>query len=93
MQKIRDKTTELHQYRTQQMSQKQWGITQLYNQYFHEPASKLYKLHRELDKLVMKAYNFKADDDILAKLLDLNLELAEKEKQGKKVIGAESPID
>lgn len=74
------------------MKQKQWGITQLYNQYFHEPASKLYKLHQQLDKLVMKAYGFKKDDDILAKLLELNLELAAKEKKGEPVIGAESPI-
>ena len=93
VQKIRDKMTELHEYRTQQMEQKQWGITQLYNEYFHEPASKLYKLHKELDKLVMKAYGFKSDDDILTKLLDLNLELAKKEKRGEKVIGAESPVD
>ena len=85
--------TELHEYRSQQMEQKQWGITQLYNEYFHEPASKLYKLHRELDRLVMKAYGFKTDDDVLTKLLDLNLELAEKEKQGEKVIGAESPVN
>jgi type II restriction/modification system DNA methylase subunit YeeA len=91
VQQIRDKTLQLHEYRTQQMEQKQWGITQLYNAYFHEPASKLYQLHQELDKLVMQAYNFKADDDILAKLLELNLELAEKEKRGEKVIGAESP--
>nr|WP_052055652.1 hypothetical protein [Myxosarcina sp. GI1] len=73
------------------MEQKQWGITQLYNQYFHEPASKLYQLHQQLDKLVMQAYGFKEQDDILAKLLELNLELAEKEQQGEKVIGAESP--
>ena len=90
IQKIRDKTLELHQYRTQQMSKKQWGITQLYNEYFHEPASKLYQLHQQLDKLVMQAYNFKSDDDILSKLLELNLELAAKEKRGKKVIGLES---
>ena len=106
---IRDKTTELHEYRSQQMEQKQWGITQLYNEYFHEPASKLYQLHKELDKLVMKAYGFKRDlpmlrkpqrassfrakDDILAKLLELNFELADKEKRGAKVIGAESPFD
>ena len=93
VQQIRDKMTELHEYRSQQMEQKRWGITQLYNQYFHEPASKLYKLHQQLDKLVMKAYGFKADEDILAKLLELNLELAEKEKRGEKVIGAESPIN
>ena len=39
---IRNKTVELHEYRTQQMSKKQWGITKLYNEYFHEPASRLY---------------------------------------------------
>ena len=38
----------------------------------------------------MQAYNFKSDDDILSKLLELNLELAAKEKRGKKVIGLES---
>ncbi|MEM8674256.1 MAG: DNA methyltransferase [Cyanobacteria bacterium P01_G01_bin.67] len=91
--KIRNKTVELHEYRSQQMEQKQWGITQLYNEYFNEPASKLYQLHQELDQLVMRAYNFKVDDDILAKLLELNLELAVKEKQGKTVIGAESPFE
>ncbi|WP_319418895.1 DNA methyltransferase [Pleurocapsa sp. FMAR1] len=90
IQQIRAKTLELHEYRTQQMEKKQWGITKLYNEYFHEPASKLYQLHQQLDKLVMQAYNFKADDNILEKLLELNLELAEKEKQGKIVIGAES---
>ena len=90
-QKIRDKTTELHQYRTQQMEKKQWGITQLYNEYFHESASKLYQLHQQLDKLVMEAYNFKESDDILSKLLELNLELAAKEERGEKVIGIEIP--
>ena len=91
VQQIRNKTTQLHEYRTQQMEKKQWGITQLYNEYFHEPASKLYQLHHELDKLVMQAYGFKAEDDILSELLKLNFELAEKEKQGVKVIGAEAP--
>ncbi len=90
--KIRNKTIELHQYRTEQMEKKQWGITKLYNEYFREPASKLYQLHQQLDKLVMQAYNFKADDNILEKLLELNLELAEKENQGEIVIGAESPF-
>lgn len=93
VQQIRDKTTELHKYRSQQMEQKQWGITHLYNEYFHEPASKLYQLHKELDKLVMKAYGFNTKDDILAKLLELNFELAAKENRGEKVIGAKSPFD
>ena len=74
------------------MEKKQWGITQLYNEYFHEPASKLHQLHQQLDKLVMEAYNFKSEDDILSKLLELNLELSAKEKRGEPVIGAEAPF-
>ncbi|BAU66857.1 DNA modification methyltransferase related protein [Stanieria sp. NIES-3757] len=87
IEQIRNKTIELHQYRTEQMENKQWGITQLYNKFFHEPASKLYQLHQQLDALVMQAYGFKADDNILEKLLELNLELAVKEQRGEKVIG------
>jgi hypothetical protein len=87
VQQIRSKAEELHQYRTQQMETKQWGITTLYNKFFNEPSSQLYKLHQQLDKLVITAYNFQANDDILEKLLILNLELAEKERQGIKIIG------
>jgi hypothetical protein len=78
VEKIRAKAVELHEYRTQQMESKQWGITTLYNKFHNEPSSKLYKLHEELDTLVMEAYNFKTNDDILEKMLTLNLELAAK---------------
>ena len=84
---------ELHNYRTQQMEKKQWGITKLYNAFFEEPSSHLYKLHAKLDCLVLKAYGFSADNDILAKLLELSLELAEREKQGETVVGARSPCN
>jgi SAM-dependent methyltransferase len=89
VQQIRTKTEELHEYRTQQMETKQWGITTLYNKFFTEPSSQLYKLHQQLDKLVMSAYQFNPEDDILERLLLLNLELGEKEKQGIKIIGPE----
>jgi hypothetical protein len=69
------------------MEKKQWGITQLYNKFFHEPASKLYQLHQQLAALVMQVYGFKPEDNILEKLLELNLELADKEQRGEKVIG------
>ncbi|MBE9185828.1 hypothetical protein IQ270_14260 [Microcoleus sp. LEGE 07076] len=59
-------------YRTQQTLVKHWGITQLYNNFFEEPTSQLFKLTDS--------------DDILAQLLELNLELAEKEKRGEPVI-------
>jgi hypothetical protein len=73
------------------MEKKQWGITQLYNKFFNEPSSQLYKLHAKLDQLVMQAYGFSPDDDILERLLTLNLELAEKEKLGGSVVGAWVP--
>ncbi|MEG4502163.1 hypothetical protein QUA81_01120 [Microcoleus sp. F6_B4] len=43
---------------------------------------------------VMQAYGFTdSDDDILAKVLELNLELAEKEKRGEPVVGLCVPTD
>jgi hypothetical protein len=87
-QKIRNKAKELHQYRAEQIETKQWSITKLYNEYFYESASQLFKLHAQLDRLVMEAYDFKKEDDILTKLLALNLELADQEKQGLSIIGA-----
>ncbi len=91
MQQIRETALELHEYRTQQMEKKQWGITTLYNTFFEEPSSNLYQLHDKLNKLVMKAYQFKKNDDILEKLLELNLELAEQENLGQAIIGPGSP--
>jgi len=69
------------------MLTKQWGITQLYNKFFEEPTSQLFKLHAQLYRPVMPAYGFIDSDDILAKVLELNLELAEKEKRGEPLIG------
>ena len=74
-----------------QGSKKQWGITKLYNAYFHEPTSQLYKLHAKLDALVLQAYGFKPDDDLLKKLLTLNLELAEEETRGGAIVGPWAP--
>lgn len=39
IEKIRATALELHQYRSDQMEKKQWGITKLYNEYFSEPTS------------------------------------------------------
>ncbi|MDG2617302.1 hypothetical protein HPC62_14610 [Thermoleptolyngbya sichuanensis A183] len=67
------------------------GSTQLYNEYFHEPSSQLAKLHAKLDALVLKAYGFAQDDDLLERLLLLNLELAAKEQRGEAVVGPWAP--
>ncbi len=88
---IRQTAIDLHEYRSQQMEKKQWGITKLYNEYFHESASQLAKLNKTLDDLVLKAYGFSKTDDLLEKLLALNLEVAEKEKNGESVVGPWAP--
>jgi hypothetical protein len=90
---IRKTAIDLHEYRSTQRSKKQWGITKLYNEYYNEPASQLFKLHKTLDDLVLKAYGFSKTDDLLEKLLALNLELAQKEKNGESVVGPWAPDD
>ena len=73
------------------MEKKQCGITKLYNEYFTEPTSQLFKLHAQLDRLVFQAYGFSESDDILEKLLTLNIELAEKGKRGEAIVGPWAP--
>ncbi|MCT0212841.1 N-6 DNA methylase [Synechococcus sp. CS-1327] len=90
-QQIRQAMTALNDYRNEVMLGRNWGITDLYNAYFHEPASQLAKLHQALDALVLKAYGWKAKEDILSNLLDLNLELAEREAAGETVVGPWAP--
>lgn len=63
------------------------GNHQIIQQFFTESSSQLYKLHQQIDKLAMEAYGFNPDDDLLEKLLKLNLELAEKEERGEKIVG------
>jgi hypothetical protein len=91
VQQIRQAMTNLNDYRNEVMVARNWGITDLYNAYFHEPASQLAKLHYGLDALVLKAYGWKAKDDILSNLLDLNQELTEKEEEGLPVVGPWDP--
>ena len=76
----------LHDYRTEYMERKQCGITQLYNQFFDEPASQLAKLHAQLDELVCKAYDIKTNQDPLKFLLELNFEVAQRETEGLPVV-------
>lgn len=88
---IRQQMIDLNDYRNAWMVETQKGITELYNRYFDEPASKLRKLHDALDALVLKAYGWSAKDDVLANLLDLNRELAELEGEGQAVVGPWDP--
>jgi hypothetical protein len=88
---IRQQMIELNDYRNGWMVEQQKGITEIYNRYFNEPASKLRKLHDALDALVLKAYGWSGKDDVLVNLLDLNLELAELEAEGQAIVGPWDP--
>jgi hypothetical protein len=88
---IRQQMIELNDYRNAWMVENQKGITELYNRYFDEPASKLRKLHDALDALVLKAYGWGPKDDILTNLLALNEELAELEAESRSIVGPWDP--
>jgi hypothetical protein len=91
VQKIRQTAIDLHGYRSQMMEKHQYGITKLYNQFFHEPTSQLAKLHKQLDQLTLQAYGFSETDDILEQLLNLNLQLAAQEQTGATIVGPYDP--
>ena len=59
--------------------------------YFHKPNRQLHKLHKQLDAIVLLAYGFAPTDDLLEKLLALNLDLAAKEQRGEPAIGPWDP--
>jgi hypothetical protein len=88
---IRQQMVTLKDFRNAWMVEHQKGITDLYNRYFDEPASKLRQLHDGLDALVLKAYGWERDDDILSNLLGLNQELAEREAKGDVIVGPWDP--
>jgi predicted HD phosphohydrolase len=89
--KKRQAMTTLNDYHNDLMLASNWGITDPYIAYYHEQASQLAKYHHALDALVLKAYDWKASEDILRNLLDLNLELAEREAAVEKVVGPWAP--
>jgi len=80
---VRKIMTELDEYRMAEMKDRQWGITQLYNAFYNEPASRLYKLHRQLDEAVCAVYGWKFDagKNYNEKLYELNLQLHAAETQ------------
>lgn len=81
-QPVRDVMSELDAYRMGEMQARQWGITKLYNAFFHEPASRLHQLHRQLDAAVCRAYGWKYDPDknYNEDLFHLNQRLYEQEQ-------------
>jgi hypothetical protein len=50
---------ELETYRKNESIKRKITITKFYNDFYFEPASKLYKLHEKLDNVVCSFYGFK----------------------------------
>jgi len=68
-----------------------YSLFALYNLYHDELASKLSKLHRQLDLSVLNAYGWSEVGDLLSQLLDLNLELSDFEEEGLAIVGPWDP--
>lgn len=58
-------------------------ITDIYNEFYLEPTSQLYKFHRRLDRAVVESYGWKyvEGEDYKQKLFDLNRELTDEAQE------------
>jgi SAM-dependent methyltransferase len=82
---------ELRELRQRIMSANGWSLRDLYRTLETAGDNKLRDAHAALDSAVRTAYGMKEKDDILAFLLKLNLELADKESKGESIIAPGLP--
>ena len=75
----------LRALRREVMSKNGWSLRELYRTLETPGANRLRDSQTALDDAVRAAYGMKPTEDILAFLLKLNLELAEKEANGEKI--------
>jgi hypothetical protein len=72
----------LRNLRHEIMDANEWSLRELYKSLETPGENRLRNAHAALDAAVRAAYGMKPDEDILAFLLKLNLELADKEAKG-----------
>ena len=75
----------LRQVRHEILRDKGWSLRELYKSLETPGENRLRDAHAALDTAVRAAYGMKPDEDILAFLLKLNLELADKEAKGEPI--------
>lgn len=82
---------ELRIARRKTMQENEMTLRDLYRVMESSPNNPISDIQEKLDDAVRLAYGMKKDDDILSFLLNLNLELAEKESKGEEIIGPGLP--
>ena len=75
----------LRTLRREIMDANNWSLRELYKSLETPGENRLRTAHEKLDVAVRAAYGMKPDEDILAFLLKLNLELAAQEAKGEKI--------
>lgn len=81
----------LRQMRRKVMAENNLSLRELYRTMEETPNNPVSEMHEKLDNAVRSAYGMKKNADVLAFLLDLNLKLAEKERNGETIIGPGLP--
>jgi hypothetical protein len=79
---VADAARALRNLRREIMAANGWSLRELYKSLETPGENRLRTAHAALDAAVRTAYGMKPDEDILAFLLKLNLELADKEAKG-----------
>lgn len=82
---------ELRSMRRQMMDKNDFSLRDLYRVMEETPVNRVSEIQDSLDAAVRRIYGMKVNDDILGFLLDLNLDLAEKETNGEEVVGPGLP--
>jgi hypothetical protein len=82
---VAEAALELRTLRREIMQANGWSLRELYKSLETPGENRLRTAHAALDTAVRAAYGMKASEDILAFLLKLNLELADKEAKGEAI--------
>ena len=85
MRAVADAAYALSAFRRKTMNDNDWSLRELYRTLETPGENRLRDAHAVLDSAVHAAYGMKETEDILAFLLKLNLELADKESKGEPI--------
>lgn len=82
---VAEAAKELRDARNEALKNYNMTLRDLYRLLEKPGKNKIRDLHKNLDQAVMDAYGFDAGKDLLSQLLELNLEVAQKENDGEEV--------